>query len=253
MVDIHAHVLWGLDDGAETYEESLAMLQAAAAAGTTDIVATPHADPRYLFDPEQIETRIARLESSGVTLPRLHRGCDFHLSFDNVQSALEEPGKFTIDHGNYLLVEFPDVSIPDGIDGVLTQFLDRGIVPVITHPERNRLLMRDLPQLAARVEKGCLLQVTALSFLGRFGSRARDHAWKLMDRRLVHAVASDAHDPVRRHARLDEARAEVARRAGEGNAELLFVRNPGTIVAGRHPAEIVRMSEFRRRWFLFRR
>ena len=253
MVDIHSHVLWGLDDGAETYEESLAMLQAAAAAGTTDIVATPHANSQYVFDPEQIESKIARLESSGETLPRMHRGCDFHLNFDNVQSALKEPGKFTIDHRNYLLVEFPDVAIPAGIDGVFAQFLDRGIVPVITHPERNLLLMRDLPQLAARVERGCLLQVTALSLLGGFGSRARHHAWELMDRRLVHAVASDAHDPTRRHARLGEARAEVAKRAGEENAELLFVINPGAIVAGGGPAEIAPMSEFRRRWFLFRR
>jgi protein-tyrosine phosphatase len=253
MVDIHSHVLWGLDDGSETYEESLAMLQAAAAAGTTDIVATPHANSEYAFDPEQIESKIARLQWSGAPLPRLHRGCDFHLNFDNVQSALEEPGKFTIDHRNYLLVEFPDIAIPAGIDGVFTQFLDRGIVPVITHPERNHLLMQDLPQLAAWVGKGCLLQVTALSLLGGFGSRARSRAWELMDRRLVHAVASDAHDSVRRHPRLDKAHAEVARRAGEDNAALLFDRNPGAIVEGRHPGEIAPMSEFRRRWFLFRR
>jgi|SRR5271157_3053634 len=251
MVDIHSHVLWGLDDGSETYEESLAMLRMAAAAGTTDIVATPHANSQYTFDPQLIEAKIAQLEAAGETLPRIHRGCDFHLNFVNVQAAWEEPGKFTINHRNYLLVEFPDISIPAGIDDVFSRFLDGGIIPVLTHPERNDLLMQNPDQLARWVEKHCLIQVTALSLLGGFGATALAHAWTLMDRRLVHVVASDAHDPVRRHPRLAEARAEVARRAGEDNAARLFELNPRAIIEGHDVSGIASMVKAGRRWSPF--
>lgn len=253
MVDIHSHVLWGLDDGAETYEESLAMLCMAAAAGTTDIVATPHSNSQYIFDPQQIDAKIAQLNSAGEPLPRIHRGCDFHLNFVNVQAALEEPGKFTIDHRNYLLVEFPEISIPAGIDGAFSQFLDGGIIPVLTHPERNDVLMQNPHQLARWVENHCLIQVTALSLLGGFGAKAAAHAWNLMDRRLVHVVASDAHDPVRRHPRLTEARAAVARQAGGDNAVRLFESNPQAIIDGLDVSAIAPMAKPERRWFGLRR
>jgi protein-tyrosine phosphatase len=253
MVDIHSHVLWDLDDGSETYEESLEMLRMAAAAGTTDIVATPHSNSRYTFEPETIASRIAQLEASGEAIPRLHRGCDFHLNFVNVQAALEEPGKFTINHRNYLLVEFPDITIPAGIDGVFSQFLNGGIIPILTHPERNDALMQNVEQLAQWVERGCLIQVTALSLLGGFGAKAHDHGWHLMDKRLVHVVASDAHDPVRRHPRLSEARAEVAKRAGEDNAARLFEANPRAAIEGRDGGTIAPMVKPARRWFQFLR
>lgn len=251
MVDIHSHVLWGLDDGSETYEESLAMLRMAAAAGTTDMVATPHANSQYTFDPQLIETRIAQLEATAETLPQIHRGCDFHLDFVNVQAALEEPGKFTINHRNYLLVEFPDICIPAGIDGVFSKFLDSGIIPVLTHPERNHVLMQNPDQLARWVEKDCLIQVTALSLLGGFGAMVLEHARALMDWGLVHVVASDAHDPVRRHPRLAEARAEVAKRAGEDNAVRLFESNPRAIIEGHDVTTIAPMVKIGRRRFSF--
>jgi protein-tyrosine phosphatase len=251
MVDIHSHVLWGLDDGSETFEESLAMLRIAAAAGTTDIVATPHSNTRYIFDPQQIEAKIAQLEASGEGLPRIHRGCDFHLNFVNVQAATQEPGKFTINHRNYLLVEFPDISIPTGIDGVFSRFLDSGIIPVLTHPERNDVLMQNPDQLARWVEQHCLIQVTALSLTGGFGATALAHAWDLMHRQLVHVVASDAHDPVRRHPRLTQARAAVVKRAGEDNAARLFEWNPRMIIEGHDVTEIKPMAKVARRWFPF--
>lgn len=243
MVDIHSHVLWGLDDGAETYEESLALLHMAAAAGTTDIVATPHSNTHHRFLPDQIESRIARLQAAPGPMPRIHRGCDFHLNFANIEEAMAEPGKFSINHRNFLLVEFPEVSIPVGMDEVFSEFLDTSVVPVITHPERNDALMEEFELLTRWVERGCLLQLTALSLLGGFGRTALANAWRLMEERLAHVVASDAHDPVRRHPRLDQARAEVAKRSGEENAERLFEFNPRIIIEGRHPSEIQPLEE----------
>src|ERR1035438_7937076 len=101
MVDIHSHILWGLDDGARTLEQSLAMMQIAGASGTTDIVATPHANFRYSFQPALVAQRIEEI-SAGGGQPIVHRGCELHLTFDNIQDALQNPAKYAINGGRYL-------------------------------------------------------------------------------------------------------------------------------------------------------
>src|SRR5438093_8548781 len=95
-VDIHSHILYGVDDGAQTLDESLEMLELARSAGTTDIVATPHANAEYGFNPELIGQRIAELR--GHVDLRIHSGCDFHLQFDNINDAVAHPEKYTINH-----------------------------------------------------------------------------------------------------------------------------------------------------------
>ena len=111
VIDIHCHILHGMDDGAKTLEVSLAMLDAAAAGGTTDIVATPHADIEYEFRPELVRQRLVELKASTSSAIRIHSGCDFHLTFDNVTDALANPAKYTINHKRYLLVELSDMVI----------------------------------------------------------------------------------------------------------------------------------------------
>ena len=170
-VDIHSHVLYGIDDGARTREQSVEMLQLAAQSGTSDIVATPHANGQYAFDPEIVEERIAEL--SARTKLRIYPGCDFHLQFDNIEDALTHPEKYTINHKGYLLVEFPDVGVFTETDAILARLLDGGMVPIVTHPERNRELQRRVDDLARWVANGCYVQVTAGSFEGTFGKAAQ--------------------------------------------------------------------------------
>src|SRR4051812_28312933 len=157
MVDIHSHVLWGLDDGARTLDDSLAMLAAAAQAGTTDIVATPHADLEYRYDPALVEQRIAELNTNTSGHPTVHYGRDFHLSFDNLQDALQHPRRYTINHGPYLMIEFPPMSASIGLRDPLAALMRLGVVPVITHPERNAVLSR-VDALAEWLSFGCLAQ-----------------------------------------------------------------------------------------------
>ena len=107
------------------------MLRMAADAGTTDIVATPHADPHYTFQPDQVEARIAELLVRIGSLPRIHGGCDFHLSFDNIQDALANPAKYTIAHRNYILVEFSDLIIFNNTTEIFNRLLDTGLIPEI--------------------------------------------------------------------------------------------------------------------------
>jgi len=231
MIDIHSHFLWGMDDGADTIEESLAMLKMAAESGTTDIVATPHANSHYRFQPELIRARIAELNSVPGPKPRLHTGCDFHLSYENIQDALANPARYLINDGPYLLVEFPNSPLA-GMGRVLTTLIDRGFIPIMTHPERNTELRRIGPEFLEWIERGCLVQVTAQSLLGRFGKSAGESSWEMVRRRLAHFIASDAHDTEDRPPRLDLAFQAVAARIGSSEARMLAIDNPQAVIMG---------------------
>jgi len=233
MIDIHSHVVWGLDDGAASREDSLAMLDSAAGHGTTALVATPHSNAQYAYQQELTDARIGDLTAHTGGRPQLLRGCDFHLSFENLDGLLAQPVKYTINGRQYLLLECPDSCIGRHTENVFRRLLEARIVPIVTHPERNPILQRKLSRIEAWVELGCLVQVTALSITGGFGRAAKSAVDKLLERGLVHAVASDAHDAVHRHPRLDEAYAVVRSRCGQDSAEVLFCDNPRAIVDGR--------------------
>lgn len=227
------------------------MVRMAAESGTTDIVATPHANLEYRFDPVLIAERLAALRASAGGTPRIHQGCDFHLAYDNVQDAIANPGKYTINHGRYLLVEFSNLAIFHTTTEIFERLLANGMVPVITHPERNPLLQQRLPQIREWAEMGVLTQVTANSLLGGFGSRAREFSEALLKAGLVHCIASDAHDTERRPPRLDEAFDWLERKHGEAAANRLCVANPGAIVGNQPLPELEAPEKSARKWYQF--
>lgn len=253
MVDIHSHVLYGLDDGSPDRDTSLAMLEIAARAGTTDIVASPHADIHYPFRLEEVERQIEELNAATRGKPRIHFGCDFHLQYDNIQDALAHPTRYTIAHNSYLLVEFSDLVIFHSSEQILDRLIEAGMTPVVTHPERNPLLQQRPEELGRWVARGCLLQVTAQSLLGDFGSRAKEFAEALLKRNLVHFLASDAHDCEKRPPRLDEAHEWVSRKYGPGRADLLCIANPAAAVSGAPlpPENFESSPSSGRRWYEF--
>lgn len=238
MIDIHSHVLYGMDDGARTPEDSLAMLRMAAEHGTTDVVATPHANTDYLFDPARIAREIDELSAELDGTIRLHTGCDFHLSYENIQGALTNPAKYTINHGTYLLVEFSDLIIFRNTPEIFARLIDAGMIPIVTHPERNSLLRKRLKEIESWVHAGALVQLTAQSVTGDFGRAAKDFCEVLMDHGLAHFVASDGHDCERRPVRMDRARAWLTEHRGEAVSELLCVTNPGAVITG-GPVQVV--------------
>jgi len=231
MVDIHSHILPGVDDGSKSLEESVAMVKMAAEAGTTDIVATPHASLQYSFKPEAVGQRAAEL-AAAVPEVRIYTGCDFHLSFDNIQDALANPRKYTINQKQYLLVEFPDMVTFSTTPQIFGELRRAGMVPIVTHPERNAFLQEKMDEMARWVEEGAYIQITGQSFFGMFGRRARDSAHELMKRGLVHFIASDAHDLTHRTTRLRESFDYIAGKFGSGVAERVFEQNPAAVVAG---------------------
>jgi protein-tyrosine phosphatase len=223
-----------MDDGAPTLEDSVAMLEMAAQNGTTDIVATPHSDLTYTFYPELVEERVNELNRLLGAKIHVHRGCDFHLHFDNIQDCLANPTKYTINHQRYLLVEFADARIAKTTEEVFQRMLYLEITPVITHPERNPLLQQRMDELATWVRLGCLVQVTAQSFLDRFGKRARRTADELMERKMVHFVASDAHGVEDRTPMLGDAYDYLTKCYGEAKARELLSDNPRATLTGRY-------------------
>lgn len=252
MIDIHSHILWSVDDGPPTIEASLQMLAVAAENGTTDIVATPHANPRYTFQRDVVLERIAALTAASQGRPRIHYGCEFHLTFDNIEHLMENIRTYTINEKQYLLVECPDFHVGLHTESVLRNMVESGIVPIIAHPERNPVLRQKLTRVEAWVELGCLLQVTALSLTGGFGNSARTASYRLLDQGLVHIIASDCHDPANRHPRLTEACDIVRQRCGEDAADLLFTDNPRAVIDGA-PLPGGKQLHFRRptRWYNF--
>jgi protein-tyrosine phosphatase len=233
VIDLHSHVLPGLDDGARNPEESLAMLRMAAASGVTDLVATPHASDRYPFDPALVEQKLDELTRSAADSPRLHYGCEMHLTPENIDRAAACPAAYSIGHRGYLLVELSDFQIPRNAADLFGALMNAGLRPIVAHPERNPLLQSDYRRLRAWVEMGCLLQVTAQSFLGRFGDRALVSAGELVKRGLAHLAASDAHDTEHRPPLLDQARLRVELQYGADAADRLFSRNPEAVLHGR--------------------
>ena len=250
LIDIHTHVLPGVDDGAPDEETAIAMCKMAAEAGTTDLVLTPHNNAQFPFDPQQTEEKRQELQTAIGEGIHLHRGCDLHLEVRNIEAALANPSDFTINGHNYLLVEFSEEILMQGTARVFQQFQEAGIVSIVTHPERNRLLRRNLRRLAKWIERGCLLQVTGQSFLGSFGERSQEAAIAMMDAGLVHFVASDSHDLNGRPPTLDEAYEAVLDRWGDKEADRLFIDHPWSALWGERieppPARLRR-----RRWWTF--
>jgi protein-tyrosine phosphatase len=232
MIDIHAHILPGVDDGPPDLEASLAMLRLAARTGTTDIVATPHASLAFPYDPEIIQARLAELRSAAGESIRIHLGCDLQLHYENIQRALARPERYSINGRGYLLVELSELMIPRNLDEIFAEMRAAGLSLILTHPERNPLLEHRLEDLEAWVEQGLALQITAQSLFGRFGRSARTQARKLLERNLVHFIASDAHDPQDRTPRLDEAWRWVERNLGAAHARILLEDNPRAALYG---------------------
>ena len=190
MIDIHCHLLAGLDDGPDSAEMSLEMAEMAIADGITHVIATPHAHPQHAFVPELINLRREELQSQVEGRLILATGCDFHLSFENLQEIQRLPIRFTLNQKNYLLVEFADYSIPPSLDQALHHLQLAGLRPIITHPERNPLIRAKPERLYRWLRQGCYAQVTGQSLLGKFGKAAQEVAEEWIGMNVVHFLAS---------------------------------------------------------------
>jgi protein-tyrosine phosphatase len=232
VIDIHCHILPEVDDGPKSWDMATEMCRLALADGIEHIVATPHANERYHYDREYLLGMLDHLRQLAGDAPRLSLGCDFHFSYDNLQDVLAYPERYTIEGSPYLLVELSNFGIPVQINDCFTKLGDKGITPVITHPERNSILQQTPQRVLQWVEQGCVVQVTASALTGSWGERAGRAARWLLQRDAVHVLASDAHDTNHRPPLLSAARKAAEELCGPEVARALVDNNPRAIING---------------------
>ena len=253
MIDLHCHVLPGLDDGSRSAEESLAMARLALQDGIRTIVATPHAlDGVYNVPLAEITEGVAAfqelLSAKGLEL-KICVGADVHLS-PGMADQIKRGALGTInDTGRYFLLELPPQTIPSGIKEEIFGLKMAGITPIITHPERHPAIMRDMNLLYDFIAMGALSQITAMSLTGEFGGGVQRCSQELLKHRLVHVMASDAHSADSRPPLLSRAVNEAAELTGSDSLAASLVNHlPAKILAG-EPVEIPEPMRVRRSAF----
>lgn len=234
MIDIHSHILPGMDDGAEDSYDALEMARMAVASGVTAMVATPHCNfpgvyDNY-YDKDYIETfrRLERfLEDENIPL-KIYTGMEVFVTPD-VPELIEKGKLLTINGGRYMLVEFAFDEEPTYVQDMLQKIADMKLCPVIAHPERYEFL-QDNPKLAYQwKEQGYLLQANKGSFVGRFGRRVRNMAYRLIDDNLLSVIASDCHSQYRRTPHMLDAYDELTKDYSYKRLKKLFEENPKRI------------------------
>jgi protein-tyrosine phosphatase len=230
MVDIHSHILPMVDDGARSWEMAVEMVQMAQRDGVTHMVATPHANFEYDYNRESHAALLAELQAKAGNGIELILGCDFHLSHGNVDDAMVHPEHYTIGNTRYLLVELADLFTPHHIPNLISSLMSKGLIPILTHPERNPTLQRSPERVADWAQMGVLVQITASAYTGKWGKPIQKLAHWYAEQGLVHVLASDAHSPNSRRPGLSEARKAFGKSFGEAFATAVTVTNPLAIV-----------------------
>ena len=235
MIDIHCHILPGLDDGPSSLDESLAMARRAVEDGVHTIVATPHTlNAVYMNHAKEITARVDTVQevlSENQIDLKIYPGADVHIC-PNLLTRIESGDASTINHGNkYILLELPSQTIPEGIKNEIFTLTLNSITPIISHPERNAIIQHDPVILYDLLAMGALSQVTAMSLTGGFGMFVSQTAEALLRQRLIHIIASDAHSP--------EGRPPVLSHAVDCAAEILGSYDEAKYMVTNLPAAIL--------------
>ncbi len=277
MIDLHSHILYGLDDGPETMDESIQMCRISYRDGVRTIVATPHTlNGEYQNDRSTILAKVKELNEAlkqfgvqssefGINqsthlpfklspssfdlkidpmtqLPydpmtdfRILPGADVHFS-NEILHQLDQGEVMTVGDGKkFLILEFPVHTISFRTEDVLFQLMARGITPIISHPERNLEIARKPARYYEMIRMGCLGQVTAMSLTGEFGPEIRGFVEKLLKKRLIHLIASDAHNVNGRPPGLTHAVREAEKIVGREEARKMVNEYPRAILKGTQP------------------
>ncbi len=231
MIDLHTHLLPDWDDGAKNWEDAIAMCRAAIADGITAIALTPHVHrlTRYNDDFSRLEEKftafLANATDRGLAF---YRGAEVFVHHEIKDEAKNK--KLTINGGNYLFIEFPAESIIPGVKDFLYDLMLNGIIPIISHPERNAVFAAKPNLLYDLIRMGCLGQVTAMSIAGAFGPEVKKTADLFLKHNLVHVIASDAHNVDKRPPKLSGGVKAAAAVVGQDKAQAMVGEIPQAIV-----------------------
>lgn len=236
IVDIHCHLIPGVDDGVKTYEMALGIIQKEYDEGVRSIILTPHFR-RKMFEPDRelVYENYKKLKAEVKRLipdMKLYLGCEFHASMGMVDRLNQNP-QLCMAGTDYVLVEFSEADEVEYIRERIRAVQMAGYKPIIAHAERYPKLMKRFDQLEEFVDMGICIQVNADSILGRDGWKTKRLCKKMMKENLIHFVGSDAHNLTDRTSNLGECAEFVRKKEGEDYAQELFVRNPMRIIKAR--------------------
>ena len=236
LIDIHAHILPGVDDGAGNGAEAVEAARLAFSLGVEHIVATPHVIPGvYRNDRNTVLEAVAGLQrlldEQGVSV-QVFPGAEYYVEPDLPEKAGRGELVTLNNQGRHVLVELPIQSIPGYVDRVLFDLLVQGVTPVLAHPERNAVLAKEPDRMYQLIQKGVLVQVTAGSLVGMFGREVRAAAVLFVRQRWVHFVASDLHGPGGRLSSFLEAVDVLDGMVGAEARKLLVAENPRRVLDG---------------------
>jgi protein-tyrosine phosphatase len=235
MIDIHCHILPGIDDGPKSMEESINLAKLAVNEGIKTIIATPHhKNGRYLNPKSKILEKVVELNNllkkEGILLNVLP-GQETAIHGELIE-GYEKGDILPLDHSQYLFIELPPNHVPRYTDQLIYDIQLRGIIPIIVHPERNHEIIQHPDSLYDLVKKGSLAQITASSVVGAFGKKIKTFSEQLIEANLIHFIASDAHNTINRTFQLKKAYNHIENRYGfdmvyyfRENAELLVQGN----------------------------
>lgn len=198
MIDLHCHILPGVDDGAKSMADSLDMARKAVNEGITHILATPHHKNRNWNNEKMDVVRLVNslqeeINNHGIDLT-IFPGQEIRIYGEILEDIKQDKILFVDEFQQYLLIEFPTESIPNYTERLFYELESNGITPIIVHPERNREILEHPNRLETLVDKGALTQLTASSYVGGFGKKIQRLSYQLIESNLVHIIASDAHN-----------------------------------------------------------
>ena len=239
MIDLHTHILPGVEDGVTTEDEAVEFARVAHADGVRTIVATPHCREGFYFNDRSLVLRSvgrlrSRLEREGLELELLP-GAEVHLVPDLVERIRDGRAPTLADNGKTLLLELSLNQYPVDIEDLVFRLKLAGVIPVFAHPERIRYFQDDVRRYESVIRLGAYGQITTGSILGSFGGDAEEFSEELLRKRLVHVIASDAHNVRGRPPRLSEAIRVASSTVGEGLATRMAREIPGALLEGREP------------------
>lgn len=239
MIDLHCHILPGIDDGAPDLDTSLQMARMAVADGITVTACTPHMMPGYYENTSDgvraaVVALQAELDKADIPL-RLVTGADVHL-VPGLASGLRDGSKLTLADTRYFLFEPPHNTAPPRMADAVFDCMAAGFHPLITHPERLRWIEDHYDVMVQMAEAGAWMQITAGSVTGRFGKRTQYWAERMLDEGIVHILATDAHNLRSRSPILSEAVEAVAGRLGEQAAKDMVLTRPLAVLENATPA-----------------
>lgn len=236
MIDIHCHILPGIDDGARNLEDSIQMAKAAVKEGIHTIIATPHHNNGYYENTKQrilkkVEELNLSLKKESIPLNVLP-GQEPRIYGEILEDYNKDQILTLCNRGKYLFVELPSNHVPRYTEQLLFDIQMNGLTPIIVHPERNQEIIEQPDLLYQFVKKGALTQVTASSIAGHFGKNIKKFSMQLIEANLTHFIASDAHDVSNRTFRINEALDEIEKKYGV-DMVYLFTENAELLVQGK--------------------